>query len=309
MSVDAKSIYDVPLLLESEKLDQVVLRKLNLTNSKVDLKQWKSLVDTIHMPNKPNVKIGIVGKYTSLSDSYISVVEAVKHSSITHKCHPEIIWIDSELLNDDTVDDYLGGLDGILIPGGFGGRGVDGKILAAKFARINNVPLLGLCLGMHIVCIEFARNVLSLDGANSSEFDEETKYPVIHILESQKNLNNKGGTMRLGQYDCVIKKNTKLSEVYNKDSVFERHRHRYEFNTTYRKQFEDSGMIFSGVSPDEVLMEVVEYVNNDFFVACQFHPEFKSRLRQSHPLFDGFISSILIQKGILSGTTSNQVLS
>lgn len=296
MCSDAESIYDVPLLLEMEKIDSVVLNKLNLKKKKTNLNDWKKYIDIIHKSGKKEVKISLVGKYTSLSDSYISVVEALKHAAAANNCDCNINWVNSEKLNSENIDTHLNNSDGIIIPGGFGDRGIEGKVLAAGYARQHNIPYLGLCLGLHVAVIDFARNVLKLNDAHSTEFNPKTTHPIIDFLPNQKNITNKGGTMRLGSYPCTIKENTKLFEAYKTTHIEERHRHRYEFNITYKKDFEDNGLIFSGTSPDKTLIEVIELINHPWFVACQFHPEFKSRPYKTHPLFRDFIKHSLQNK-------------
>jgi CTP synthase len=289
---NAESIYDVPLILEQQSMDRVICNKLGLPESKSDLEDWKRFVQTMHDPTNLSIKIAIVGKYTNLSDCYLSVVESLHHAAVANNCKIEIKWINSENLKSDTVTSQLNDVDGVLIPGGFGERGVKGKVQAAKYARENNIPYLGLCLGMQIAVIDFAQNVCGLDGAMSLEFDSKTPHPVIHLMDEQEDVVNKGGTMRLGQYPCNIESNTLLHRLYGVDSISERHRHRYEFNDAYKSQFESKGMVFSGVCPDNGLVEVVELTDHPYFIACQFHPEFKSRPLNPHPLFNGFVSAV-----------------
>ncbi len=290
-AVDVDSIYDVPLILENEKLDQVVLEKLKLEKHPNELTEWKKFIKVIHTPDLEVVKIALVGKYTSLADAYLSVAEALKHAAAVHHCKVDIKWVDSEDIERDGPEAYLSDVAGILIPGGFGSRGVEGKILSSQFARTKDIPYLGLCLGMHIAVIEFGRHVLRLEGANSSEISKKTPHPVIDLLDTQRKVNQKGGTMRLGAYPCVIKSGTKLFDSYKTRLIEERHRHRYEFNNAYRADFEAQGMVFSGTSPDEQLVEVIELTNQKWYVACQFHPEFKSRPQRAHPLFRDFIGA------------------
>ncbi len=290
-AVDVDSIYDVPLILENEKLDQVVLEKLKLEKHPNELTEWKKFIKVIHTPDLEVVKIALVGKYTSLADAYLSVAEALKHAAAVHHCKVDIKWVDSEDIERDGPEAYLSDVAGILIPGGFGSRGVEGKILSSQFARTKDIPYLGLCLGMHIAVIEFGRHVLRLEGANSSEISKKTPHPVIDLLDTQRKVNQKGGTMRLGAYPCVIKSGTKLFDAYKTRLIEERHRHRYEFNNAYRADFEAQGMVFSGTSPDEQLVEVIELTNQKWYVACQFHPEFKSRPQRAHPLFRDFIGA------------------
>lgn len=294
-SQDASSIYDLPLMLEQEKLDQVIVTRLNLPRRSNHLDDWKQFVDSIHRKDTPSIKIAIVGKYTSLSDSYLSVVEALTHAAAANQCRVDIEWVEAEVLEQEGAVRHLSDVAGILIPGGFGSRGIEGKVNAAQFARERQIPYLGLCLGMHIAVIEFARNVLGLRGAHSTEFNTETTHPVIDILLDQKDVTHKGGTMRLGSYPCKIKPGTHLADAYQSTLVHERHRHRYEFNNHYKADFEAKGMVFSGTSPDDSLVEVVELPNQPWFVACQFHPEFKSRPYKSHPLFREFIKNAKVK--------------
>jgi len=291
---DADSIYEVPLMLEQEKLDQVILQRLGLTSKPNQLSEWRQFVDTLLKKDLPSIKIAIVGKYTSLSDAYLSVVEALTHAGVANECKIDIHWVEAEKLTSENLNKHLEGAYGILIPGGFGSRGIEGKILAAQYAREKKIPYLGLCLGMHIAVIEFARHVLNFKDAHSTEFNEQSPYPVIDFLTGQRDVTQKGGTMRLGAYPCKIKTSTKLFNAYQTTAIHERHRHRYEFNNTYRKSFEDHGMIFSGTLPDDSLVEVIELKEHPWFVACQFHPEFKSRPSKSHPLFKSFIEAAKI---------------
>ncbi len=295
---DAKSIYDVPLTLSKEKLDEVVIKKLNIIPKQKESKmtEWKQYVKTIHKKENPEITIGLVGKYTSLSDSYLSVTEALYHAAAHHKVNCKINWINSESLEESFETTQLNKCHGILIPGGFGDRGIEGKIFAAKHARENNIPYFGLCLGMHIAIIEFARNILLLENAHSTEFKKDTPFPVIDFLPHQRQIQNKGGTMRLGSYPCKIEKNSKLYTIYNDELIHERHRHRYEFNNEFKSLFEDKGICFSGNSPDLSLVEVIEVKNNRFHIACQFHPEFKSRPYRPHPLFSEFIKESIKTK-------------
>lgn len=289
-------LYAVPMMLHDQKMDNVVVRKLNLACGDADLKDWQEMLDALRNPLQ-TVKIAMVGKYVELHDSYISVNEALKHGGISTKSKVEINWIDSERLEEcDDIESILGDMDGILVPGGFGSRGVEGKIRACEYARTHNVPYLGICLGMQIAIIEFARNVLGLDGANSAEIDHDTNYPVIDILPEQKNVTDMGGTMRLGQYPCALNPESKSFALYGDKLIFERHRHRYEVNNDYRQQLLDGGMIFAGTSPDNHIVEMVEIPSHPWFVAGQFHPEFKSRPNKPHPLFDGFVTASLNYK-------------
>jgi len=288
---DIDSIYEVPLSLAEEKLDEIVAKYLNLPFGVADLSEWRDVVDKVKHPTK-GVRIAIVGKYTELSDAYLSIVEALKHGGVANKIGIDIRWINSEELDgDNEIEPYLRNVQGIVVPGGFGIRGVEGKIKAIKYARENKIPYLGLCLGMQCAVVEFARNVCKLKGAHSTEFDEKTQNPVISLMSEQQNIKNKGGTMRLGAYPCRIKKGTLLDNAYEEDEIQERHRHRYEFNNKYKKVFEDKGMVLSGINPNSNLVEVIELVNHPWFLATQYHPEFKSRPTRPHPLFRDFIAA------------------
>ncbi|MDE5605051.1 MAG: CTP synthase [Eubacterium sp.] len=284
-------LYAVPMMLKDEGLDEVVIKKLGLVCGEPDLTDWENMLDALRNPVQ-TVKIAMVGKYVELHDSYISVNEALKHGGIETHSAVDIHWIDSETLEGDVdLDEILGDMNGILVPGGFGSRGIEGKIRACNYARTHNIPYLGICLGMQIAIIEFARNVLGLDDANSAEINPDTKYPVIDILPEQKNVEEMGGTMRLGKYPCVINPQSKAFALYNESMIYERHRHRYEVNNDYRNDLEKGGMIFAGTSPDNHIVEMVEIPNHPWFVAGQFHPEFKSRPNKPHPLFRGFVTA------------------
>lgn len=284
-------LYAVPMMLKDEGLDEVVIRKLGLKCGQPDLTDWENMLDALRNPVR-TVKIAMVGKYVELHDSYISVNEALKHGGIETHSAVDINWIDSETLEGDVnLDEILGDMDGILVPGGFGSRGIEGKIKACNYARTHNIPYLGICLGMQIAIIEFARNVLGLDGANSAEINPDTAYPVIDILPEQKDVEEMGGTMRLGKYPCVLNPESKAFALYNNSMIYERHRHRYEVNNDYRNDLEKGGMIFAGTSPDNHIVEMVEIPSHPWFVAGQFHPEFKSRPNKPHPLFRGFVTA------------------
>ena len=285
-------LYAVPMMLKEQKMDEVVLRKLGIDAPNQDLSDWEDMLFALRNP-KQTVKIAMVGKYVELHDSYISVNEALKHGGIATRSAVDIDWIDSESLEADGVDldEVFKGVDGILVPGGFGSRGIEGKILACNYARTHNIPYLGICLGMQIAIIEFARNVLGLDGANSAEIDSETRYPVIDFLPEKKNLTDLGGTLRLGKYPCVLNPESKLYELYGADEIWERHRHRYEVNNKFRDALLSHGMIFAGTSPNNHIVEMIEIPEHPWFVACQFHPEFKSRPNKPHPLFRGFVTA------------------
>lgn len=289
---DSSSIYEVPLLLEKQRMADIVCKHLNLDCKHPDLSSWEALVAK-ESALKNKVRIALVGKYVALKDAYLSVAESLKHAGIANDHIVDIDWIDSDELCDESVEEKLGGAAGILIPGGFGTRGIDGKLAAAKYARENKVPTLGICLGLHVMSMEFARNVLGETGANSTEFDPASPYPIIHIMESQKDIEDLGGTMRLGVYPCKLKPDTKAMQAYGEPLIYERHRHRYEFNNAYREQFEKAGMVLSGLSPDDKLVEMIELKDHPWYVAGQFHPEFKSRPLKPHPLFRDFIKAAI----------------
>ena len=289
---DLKSIYEVPLALEAQNMAGEVLKRLNMLNRKPKLDSWIKLVERIKNPKK-TFKIAIAGKYTKLSDAYISVVESLKHAGYQKEAQIDIQWIASDDCTDaKTTKEAMKDIDGVVIPGGFGVRGIEGKLNVIKYARENNIPFLGLCLGMQCAVIEYARNVVGLKGANSTEFNEQTPHPVIDLMLEQKGVESYGGTMRLGQYECHLRDKSVAQKAYKSDVIFERHRHRYEVNNEYRQQIEDKGLIFSGLSPNGQLAEIVEIPELDWFVACQFHPEFKSRPDKPHPLFVGLINAV-----------------
>lgn len=284
----AKSVYEVPLSMEDTGIGEYILRHFKLANKNPDLVEWSELVETISNLKK-EITIGVIAKYMSHEDTYMSVFEAIRAAGWQSSTKVNIQWINAE--NVDYINQEIAKVDGIVVPGGFGDRGVEGKIAAAKYARENNIPYLGLCLGMQVAVIEFARHILDTDEANSTEFDKDTKNPVIHIMPGQLGVQI-GGSMRLGNYPCIIAKNTRAHLAYQKTRVLERHRHRYEFNNKYLDVLSKNGMIFSGVNPDSNLVEIIELENHPFFVASQFHPEFKSRPDHAHPLFVDFIGSV-----------------
>ena len=290
-----ENLYEVPLMLEEEGLADVVCEKFKLENKIPNNSHWEEMIKRIKNIKEKTVNIAIVGKYIKLEDSYISVIESLKHGGYANNVNVKIKLIDSETINSKNVKENLEKFDGILVPGGFGNRGIEGKIEAIKFARENNIPFLGICLGMQMAVVEFAKNVLKLEDANSQEFDENCKNPVIHIMKEQENINKKGGTMRLGAYPCVLKENTLAKKIYNKSEISERHRHRFEFNNKYKEIFEKMGLVCSGTSPDGSLVEIVEIKEHPFFIAGQFHPEFKSRPDKPAPLFAKFIKSACMQ--------------
>ena len=287
-------LYEVPLMLEREGLAKVVCEHLNLKNKTPKNEKWEKMIEKIKNTPDKSVNIAIVGKYVSLEDSYLSVVESLRHGGFANNVNVNINFVDSEKIDsDETASKMLEKFDGILVPGGFGNRGTDGKILAIKYAREHDVPFLGICLGMQMAVVEFAKDVLGINDADSTEFNTRTKNPVIHIMDSQKDVKKKGGTMRLGAYPCKIKKGSLAEKIYGKEEISERHRHRFEFNNEYRAQIEKGGMVISGTSPDNTLVEMVEIPTNKFFIAGQFHPEFKSRPDHPAPLFKAFIKAAI----------------
>ena len=279
-------------MLEAHNFSDIVLRELGLAAPTPDLTDWRKMIDNIHNAEH-TVRIGLVGKYVQLHDAYLSVAEALRHAGYAFKTNVEIEWIDSEQINEQTVEEIIGGLDGVVVPGGFGNRGIEGKILTARFCREKDIPYLGICLGMQVAVIDFARHVCGLSDANSGEFDELSRNKVIDFLPDQSHQVDKGGTLRLGAYPCRIAEGTKMAACYGKAEITERHRHRYEFNNDYRQLLADAGLVISGTSPDGSIVETVEVPGNDFFVGVQFHPEFKSRPNKPHPLFLGLIESAL----------------
>ncbi len=285
-------LYEAPLMLEAHNFSDIVLRELGLAAPTPDLTDWRKMIDNIHNAEH-TVRIGLVGKYVQLHDAYLSVAEALRHAGYAFKTNVEIEWIDSEQINEQTVEEIIGGLDGVVVPGGFGNRGIEGKILTARFCREKDIPYLGICLGMQVAVIDFARHVCGLSDANSGEFDELSRNKVIDFLPDQSHQVDKGGTLRLGAYPCRIAEGTKMAACYGKAEITERHRHRYEFNNDYRQLLADAGLVISGTSPDGSIVETVEVPGNDFFVGVQFHPEFKSRPNKPHPLFLGLIESAL----------------
>jgi CTP synthase len=285
------NLYAVPLMLEEEGLTKEVCRHLRLDKIEPNNKEWETMIDKIRNVEDKIVKVAIVGKYIKLEDSYLSVAESIRHAGFANNVKVDIGYIDSEEITAETANGKLGEFDAILVPGGFGNRGIEGKIAAVKYARENNIPFLGICLGMQMAVVEFARDVLGLKDANSEEFDEGSKNQVIHIMEEQKNIDEKGGTMRLGTYPCVLKEGTKAYSLYGQKQINERHRHRFEYNNKYREEMERAGLICSGISPNGELVEIVELKEHPYFMAGQFHPEFKSRPNRPHPLFVGLIKA------------------
>ena len=290
-SIDASTIYDVPNMMLDEGLDKVTLQKLNLADSKEpDLRRWNQFLQR-HKNPKGNVRIGLVGKYVELQDSYKSILESFIHAGAENEVRVEIKSIHSEHIDASNIAEELKDLDGVLVAPGFGERGIEGKIEAVRYARENKIPFLGICLGMQMAVIEYARNVLGLKGANSTEMEEDTKYPVIDLMEDQKNITNKGGTMRLGAWKCELKEGSIVEQVYNSKQIVERHRHRYEYNDDYREQLESKGMIATGINPDTGLVEIIEIPSHPWFVGVQYHPEYKSTVASPHPLFVAFVKA------------------
>jgi CTP synthase len=296
-SRDVETLYSIPLALQAQGMDQIVCDHLKLNAPVADMTEWQALEEKV-LNLKKNVRIALVGKYVELPDAYLSVVEALKHSGFAYDADITIDWIKAHELTKDNVDEYLKDADGILVPGGFGDRGIEGKIKAIRYARENDVPFLGICLGMQMACVEFARNVVGLENANSAETDPDTANNIIDLMADQENIENLGGTLRLGLYPCKVKKGTKTAAAYEGEEVVqERHRHRYEFNNKYREIFEAEGMVFSGVSPDNRLVEIVEIPENKFFVGCQFHPELISRPTRPQRLIKAFVGASLDNRG------------
>ena len=304
-AADARNIYELPLILHEEGLDGYVCDTLRIEGD-VDLTSWEALVAQVDASVKP-VKIGLIGKYVELQDAYLSVVESLKHAGFHHSAKVEIDWIQAEEVEGLLASGRLDGLDGMVIPGGFGARGIEGKIAAAAYARENRIPCLGLCLGMQVMTVEFARHVLGLADANSSEFDASTPNPVIDLMNDQREVTDKGGTMRLGAYYAVLQPGTKVADAYGETVVSERHRHRYEFNYNYRSRFEEAGFVCSGTSPDKRLVEFIEIKDHPYWVGTQAHPEFKSRPDRPHPLFRDLIAASLDHREVRLGTAAQKV--
>jgi len=290
-NLTADNLYAVPLMLEEEGLATAVCKHLKLEKIEPNNKKWEKMIDDIKKIGDETVKIAIVGKYVRLEDSYLSVAESLRHGGYANKVNVDIEYIDSETVTEENVAEKLAVIQGVVVPGGFGNRGIQGKINTIKYVRENNIPFLGICLGMQMAVIEFVRDVCGLEDVNSEEFDQYCKNPVIHIMDDQKNISRKGGTMRLGSYPCIIKEGTLARKVYGKDEITERHRHRYEFNNKYREMCEEKGLKISGTSPDGLLVEMVEYEKHPYFIGGQFHPEFKSRPDRPAPLFVGLIEA------------------
>ena len=291
-ALDTETIYEIPLRFEEEGLAELVLQRLGLHDGSADLDDWRRIVKILKSPSH-RTRVAIVGKYTGNGDAYISIAEAAKHGGVPNDCGVQVEYIDSEELTDENVSDRLSGVGGIIVAGGFGGRGIEGKVAAVRYARENRVPFLGLCLGLQIAVIEIARDMCKLEGANSTEIDPDSPHPVIHILPEQEKVKDKGATMRLGIYPCRLADNSLAQRLYDQDLVYERHRHRYEVNNGYRPQLGRAGVVCSGLSPDYRLVEIIELPDHPFFLATQFHPEFKSRPNDPHPLFAGFVKAAL----------------
>ena len=295
-AVDTQNIYEIPINFHNQNIEEIILNQFNLEQKQSKLKYWKDLINTVNNLKK-EIEISLVGKYTELHDAYISVVESLKHAGYKYNVKININWIDSETLEKNIdLDKIFKKTKGIIVPGGFGIRGTEGMVKAIEYARINNIPFLGICLGMQLAVIEFARNVCGIEDASSTEFNELCKNPIIDLMSNQKSIINMGGTLRLGNYECTLKENSKVKDYYGKETILERHRHRYEFNNKYKEILEQKGMIFSGINTQANLVEIIELPTQKFHVACQFHPEFKSRPTRPHPLFDNFIKESINKK-------------
>lgn len=302
---DARSIYEVPLILEREGLAEQTLELLQLGQRQPDLSHWQTLVERMYSPTR-QLEVALVGKYVRLSDAYLSVVEALRHAAIAHECELNLRWVNSEDIEANGPERYLANVQGVVVPGGFGIRGVDGKISAVEYARKNNIPFLGLCLGMQCAVVEWARHIAHLGEANSAEFNPNTPNPVINLLPEQQDVVDLGGTMRLGLYPCRISPNTLANSLYQQEVIYERHRHRYEFNNAYRNLFLETGYTISGTSPDGRLVEIIELPNHPFFIATQFHPELQSRPNNPHPLFKGLVSAAIAYSNANGSTSHTQ---
>ncbi len=299
---DVKSIYEVPLIMKRHGLDRMVLKRLGMRPAEGDLSFWEKMVDKVYHAER-NVRIAVCGKYTGLPDAYKSIIESFIHAGVENDAKVEVEWIDSTRVEEEGCEKYFTDVDGILVPGGFGSRGIEGMIQAIEYARVHRIPFFGICLGMQCASIEFARHVCGQEGANSSEFNGKTKYPIIDLMESQRQVTDMGATMRLGAYPCVVKKGTHAFRAYGQELISERHRHRFEFNNEFIAVFEKNGMVFSGMSPDFKLVEMIEYANHPWFVGVQFHPELKSRAIKAHPLFREFVKAALAYRADISGTS------
>jgi len=299
-AIDVGCIYEVPLMFHAEGLDELLAERLNIWARAPDLSVWQRIVKGFKNPTRPLVKIGIVGKYVHLKDSYKSLHEALVHGGLANDCHVDLEYIDSEQIEEKGPEALLGHLDAVLVPGGFGDRGTEGKIAAIGYAREKGLPFFGICLGMQLAVVEYARSVAGLAGANSSEFDKDTPFPVIDLMPEQRGVTKKGATMRLGAYPCVLVPGSVAAQAYGTTEISERHRHRYEFSNEFRDRLSEAGLVLSGTSPDKRLVEMVELPQHPFFVGCQFHPEFKSRPASPHPLFARFVTAALERQAIRS---------
>jgi len=306
-SLDAESIYEVPLLMQKEGLDARVIEKLELETGEPELERWINFVERVKHPEH-EITIGLIGKYVEHHDAYKSIVEALIHGGAENNCRVNIKWIQSDFLSEDNIKSRLEGLSGILVAPGFGGRGIDGKLAAVRYARINKIPFFGICLGMQCAVIEFARNICGLREANSTEFDKATPYPVIDLMPDQRDLENKGGTMRLGKYECSLTEGSKSKEAYDTGFVAERHRHRFELNNNLREKLAENGLVIAGVNPERDLVEIIELEDHPWFVGVQFHPELRSTVYDPHPLFCAFVNESLKKNLELSGRIEKQVL-
>ena len=295
-NLDVEVLYEAPLAMEKEHLAEVACQCLQLECPEPDLTEWRAMIDAWKHPEH-EVTVALVGKYTQLHDAYISVVEALKHGGVANHAEVHIKWVDSETVTKENVGEILGDVSGILVPGGFGSRGIDGKILAIQYARENNIPFLGLCLGMQLSIVEFARDVVGYSDAHSAELDPSTVHPVIHLMPDQNGIEDIGGTLRLGSYPCVLNKESKAYQLYGEETIHERHRHRYEVNNDYRTVLQENGMMLSGISPDGRIVEMIEIPSHPWFIATQAHPELKSRPNRPHPLFRGFVEASLKKAG------------
>ncbi|MDH3444985.1 MAG: CTP synthase, partial [Deltaproteobacteria bacterium] len=304
---DVEWIYEVPLVFHEEGLDAQIVEKLHMWTGAPNLQKWRKNLQILNNP-KDTVRIAVVGKYMSLKESYKSLFESLVHGGIANETKVELDCIEAETIEEMGAEELLQQADGILVPGGFGDRGSEGKIEAIRYAREKKIPFFGICLGMQMAVVEFARSVCALTGANSSEFDASSPHPVIHLMESQKGIDAKGGTMRLGSYPCVLQDDSLALKHYGRKKIAERHRHRYEFNNDYIECFKQNGMLLSGVSPDGTLVEIVELKEHPWFLGCQFHPEFKSRPMDCHPLFKGFIKAAMQNQQVLKQTPRMKVV-
>jgi CTP synthase len=305
-AVDVSSIYELPLVLHAEGLDEQIAERLNIWSRQPELANWKRVVDKFKKPQSGSVKIGVVGKYVHLKDSYKSLHEALIHGGLANDVAVQLEYIDSEHIERGSAPALLSGLDAVLVPGGFGDRGVEGKIVAIRYAREHGVPFFGICLGMQLAVIEFARNVTNLKGANSTEFEKDPPHPVIDLMPDQRGVKDKGGTMRLGAYPCTLLAGSRAAQIYNATEISERHRHRFEFNNDYREPLTRAGLSLSGTSPDNRLVEIVELPEHLYFVACQFHPEFKSRPMTAHPLFSSFVQAACRRRAQMAATARGE---